>query len=224
MVLSPRPAGQCRATLMSPKTRIPKLMAHRDVIYEYIKTHDRVEFQEISVATGIDPMECMAALRWMSQDGIISKTKRRERTNHYAMWSVVKDIDEHKKDIIRMESDRNQEIQAEIDLVMGIIGSHETIDRKRLDELSGISKIRVTCVLKYLKENGLAYRKYGIEYDGNNSLGKQITRWSLKPFEDGPKCKTNSDLIITKQDLEWHHYWSQPKHIRRTLPEPKIDE
>ncbi len=209
---------------MAKKIRIPKLLAHRDVIYEYIKTHDQVEFQQISKETGIDEKECIAALRWMSQDGLISKTKRRERTNHYAMWSVVKDIDEHKKDIIRMESERNREIQAEIDLVMGIIGSNETIDRKRLDELSGISKIKVTGVLKYLKENGLAYKKYRIEYDGNNPLGKQIIRWSLKPFEDGNRCKTNSDAIITKQDLEWHRYWSQPKHIRRTLPEPKIDE
>ena len=207
---------------MSKKIRIPKLLAHRDVIYEYIKTHDQVEFQEISGATGIDPMECRAALRWMSQDGIISKTKRRERTNHYAMWSVVKDIDDHKKDIIRMESERNQEIQAEIDLVMGIIRSHETIERKKLDELSGISKIRVTGVLKYLKENGMAYRKSAREYGGDNPFGKQITQWSLKPFEKGEnsgKC-----TFITKNDLEWHYYWSQPPSIRRTLPEPKIDE
>ena len=207
---------------MSKKIRIPKLLVHRDVIYEYIKTHDQVEFQEISGATGIAPMECRAALRWMSQDGLISKTIRREKTNHYAMWSVIKDIDDHKRDIIRMESERNQEIQAEIDLVMGIIGSHETIDRKKLDELSGISKIKVTGILKYLKENGMAYRKYGIEYDGNNPLGKQITRWSLKPFEEGGK--PGWDAFITKNDLEWHHYWGQPPHIRRTLPGPKIDE
>ena len=209
---------------MSKKIRIPKLLAHRAVIFEYIKAHDQVEFQEISAATGIDPMECRAALRWMSQDGLISKTIRREKTNHYSMWSAINDIDGHKRDLIRMESERNQEIQAEIDLVIGILGSHEAIERKKLDELSGISKIRVTGILKYIKENGLAYKKYRIEYDGNSPLGKKITRWSLKPFEDGQQCKTNSETIITKQDLEWHHYWSQPKHIRRTLPEPKINE
>lgn len=209
---------------MAKKIRIPKLLAHRDVIYEYIKTHDQVEFQEISGATGIDPMECRAALRWMSQDGLISKTKRREKTNHYAMWSVVKDIDDHKKDIIRMESERNREIQAEIDLVMGIIESHDPIDRGKLDDLSGISKIKVTGILRYLKENGLAYRKGSREYWPGNPLGKHVTLWSLKPFELSPKFKPENESTITKHDLEWHHYWSQPKHIRRTLPEPKIDE
>lgn len=224
MVLSQRPDGQCRATLMSPKTRIPKLMAHRDVIYEYIKTHDQAEFKQISDDTGIQTKECIAALRWMSQCGRISKKKRREGTSYHGMWSVVKDINDHKNDILRIENERNKKIQEEIDLVKGIIESHDPIDRGKLDDLAGIGKIKVTGILKYLKENGMAYRKYGREYDGNSPLGKQITRWSLKPFEDGPKCKTNSYPIITKQDLEWHHYWSQPKHIRRTLPEPKIDE
>ncbi|MEL0030837.1 MAG: hypothetical protein VW778_08290 [Betaproteobacteria bacterium] len=42
---------------MSKKIRIPKLLAHLDVIYEYIKTHDQAEFKQISDDTGIQPKE-----------------------------------------------------------------------------------------------------------------------------------------------------------------------
>ena len=209
---------------MSNKIIIPKLLAHRDVIYEYIKTHDQVEFQQISKETGIDEKECIAALRWMSQCGRISKKKRREGTSYHGMWSVVKDINAHKNDILRIENERNKKIQEEIDLVKGIIESHDPIDRGKLDDLAGIGKIKVTGILRYLKENGLAYRKGSKEYWTGNPLGKHITLWSLKPFEHSPNFKPENESIITKQDLEWHHYWSQPKHIRRTLPEPKIDE
>ena len=198
---------------MTYRLRIPEASEHRQAIYALLKERGKLEYRQIVELTGIPHKTCMQVIRWMSQENIAKKSRRWSGSQTITSWEIISEINTEHANIVR----------AQVEQVRAIIESHGVIETDKLDELSGLEKLRVTALLRYMRANDIAYKKQIREYAQGDSVGRTYYAWSLEPFEKSPKWKPENKGAITEQDIKWQRYWSMPREIRKTLPEPVID-
>ena len=199
---------------MAYQIRIPEASAHRQAIYALLNERGRLEYRQIVELTGIPHKTCMQVIRWMSQESIVKKSRRCRGSQTITSWEIIGEINTEHASIVR----------AQVEQVRAIIENHGVIERNKLDELSGLGKPRVTALLRYMRANGIAYKKQIREYAQGDSVGRTYYAWSLDPFEKGPKWKPENKDIINDDDKYYVEYWSKPPNIRRTMREPRINE
>lgn len=198
---------------MTYRLRIPEASEHRQAIYALLNERGKLEYKQIVELTGIPHKTCMQVIRCMSQENILKRSRRWNGSKSISSWEIIGEINTEHASIIR----------AQVEQIRAIIESHGVIERELLDELSGLGRLRVTALLRHMRANGLAYKKQIREYAQGDSAGRTYYAWSLDPLENSPKWKPENKGAITKQDIEWQRYWSLPRKIRKTLPEPVID-
>lgn len=188
-------------------------LGNRDLIYAILKECGKLEYRKIVEMTGIPHKTCSAVIRWMSKDRIIKRSFKWNGSQTITSWEIFAEL-----------KDKHAGIpQEQVVQIRAIIESHGVIERGKIDDLSGLEKLRVTALLQYMRANGLAHKKQFREYSKGDSAGRAYYAWSLEPFEQSPKWKPRKEGMITEQDKKWQQYWRLPREIRKLLPKPETD-
>ena len=185
------------------------LINHKDsgMVYSIIEKYGPIKYNELLEKSGLNSIRCVAILRALSHDKKIRKAKLRLNREAVTIWKVVEE-QEHLNSI--------DAIQKDIERILKFLGTVDIVTQATIREMVEMDDYRLSSILRHMKKTGLVYNKEV------KRLGKSMRAWSISDL--GEKGTVISKIKVNEDDFYYKEYWSKPKHIRRTMPPPKINE